>query len=129
MNHFKFSEFDSPDLPNSGRDYMNREFLEKLDYARSISNVPFIINSGFRTSSHNKKVGGKEKIVDEFGKVISKGSSHLYGLAVDISCKNSRQRIEIVKSLIEAQFTRLGIAKSFVHCDLDPDKNPPIWLY
>ena len=27
MNHFKFSEFDSPDLPNSGRDYMNREFL------------------------------------------------------------------------------------------------------
>ena len=47
---------------------MNREFLEKLDYARSISNVPFIINSGFRTSSHNKKVGGKEKIVDEFEK-------------------------------------------------------------
>jgi len=29
----------------------------------------------------------------------------------------------------QAGFTRIGIAKTFIHCDTDKDKNDAIWLY
>jgi hypothetical protein len=50
LKHFKLSEFDSPDLPGSGKN-MNPDFLKRLDEAREIAGVPFNINSGFRTSA------------------------------------------------------------------------------
>jgi hypothetical protein len=68
MKYFTYSEFDSPDLPGSGHE-MEPIFLEKLDLARGYSNVPYVINSGFRTPEHNAEVGGVP------------GSSHLTGWA------------------------------------------------
>lgn len=116
MKYFKIQEFDSPDLRGSGA-FMDNEFLELLDDARGLAGVPFKINSGYRTESHNKKVGGKPT------------SSHTKGLAADIHCVNDRVRIEIVRALIEVGFTRIGIAKTFIHVDLDHDKNDAIWIY
>lgn len=116
MKHFDISEFDSPDLQNSGT-YMKEEFLEKIDKARSIANIPFKINSGFRTITHNKKIGGSEK------------SSHMNGVACDIHCVDSHSRQIIVNALIQAGFTRIGIAKTFVHADTDQFKNDALWLY
>ena len=58
MLHFELSEFDSPDEIGSGK-YMDEKFLQMLDDARSIANISFTINSGFRTKSHNAYVGGK----------------------------------------------------------------------
>ena len=116
MKHFKISEFDSPDLENSGV-YMKEEFLEKIDKARSIANIPFKINSGFRTKAHNKKIGGSEN------------SSHMNGVACDIHCVDSHSRQIIVNALIQAGFTRIGIAKTFVHADTDQFKNDALWLY
>tara|TARA_R110000751_G_scaffold139039_1_gene242745 strand:- start:39 stop:392 length:354 start_codon:yes stop_codon:yes gene_type:complete len=116
MKYFTFEEFDSPDEISSGK-HMRREFLELLDFAREEAQVPFKITSGFRTHSHNKKVGG---VTD---------SSHLKGCAVDISCTSSSQRSIIVRALVNVGFTRLGIAKSFIHVDNDPDKSDAIWLY
>ncbi len=116
MKHFDISEFDSPDLKNSGA-YMNDEFLEMIDKARSIANIPFKINSGFRTKEHNKKIGGSEK------------SSHMNGVACDIHCVDSHSRQIIVNALIQAGFKRLGIANSFIHADTDQFKKDAIWLY
>ena len=56
LKYFKLTEFDSPDEVGSGYK-MDKEFLIKLDYARGIAGIPFKINSGFRTKSHNKFVG------------------------------------------------------------------------
>ena len=78
MKNFSISEFDSPDVPNSGIN-MDKTFLQMLDDARGIAGIPFKINSGYRTPEHNKKVGGKLKTP------TSKGSSHMYGLAADIA--------------------------------------------
>jgi len=117
MVHFFISEFDSPDLKGSGQ-LMDETFLSMIDEARGIANVPFKINSGFRTLEHNKKVGGK------------KGSSHLKGLACDIHCIDSRSRFKIINALISVGFTRIGIAKSFIHCDVDVDKaSQVVWIY
>ena len=57
MNFFTLNEFESPDLPGSGNK-MDQEFLRKIDKAREIANIPFTINSGYRTQKHNLKVGG-----------------------------------------------------------------------
>ena len=66
---------------------------------------------------HNSDVGGRV------------GSSHLKGLAVDISCDNSGHRQKILTALIQVGFKRIGIAKSFIHTDLDNEKPNAIWLY
>ena len=117
LKYFKLSEFDSPDELGSGSK-MDKKFLEKLDYARHNAGIPFKINSGYRTKAWNSKVGGRV------------GSSHIKGLAADIGYNGSRDRYIIVKSLMEVGITRIGIGKSFVHCDVDKQKDQDvIWLY
>ena len=117
LKYFKLTEFDSPDEVGSGYK-MDKEFLIKLDYARGIAGIPFKINSGFRTKSHNKFVGGRV------------GSSHIKGVAADIGYYGSRERYLILHALIQVGITRFGIAKGFIHCDVDKAKDPDvIWLY
>ena len=122
LKYFSLSEFDSPDLPNSGFN-MDANFIHKLENARDRAGIPFKINSGFRSEEHNKKVGGRVKTDS------SKGSSHLYGYAADIAATDGVTRWKIVKSLIDSGFTRIGIAKTFIHVDSDPDKPSAVWSY
>jgi uncharacterized protein YcbK (DUF882 family) len=117
MKYFKLSEFDSPDLPGSGAE-MNQEFLHMLDAAREIYGKPMHVNSGYRTESHNKKVGGVNS------------SSHLKGLAADISCKSSSDRFNMVQAFIKVGFKRIGVASGFIHIDNDKDKSQDVmWTY
>ena len=117
LKYFKLSEFDSPDEVGSGKK-MDSKFLEKLDYARHNAQIPFKINSGYRSEKWNLKCGGRW------------GSSHKKGLAVDIGYNGSRERYLILSALMEVGITRFGIAKGFIHCDVDKTKDPDvIWLY
>ena len=122
LKNFKLEEFDSPDFKGSGKN-MDANFMQLLDRARTEAGIPFKINSGYRTESHNAKVGGKPKTN------TSKGSSHMYGLAADIGCTDSVTRSTIIAALIKVGFKRIGIAKTFLHTDLDNDKPNAIWLY
>ena len=115
--YFSSSEFDSPDSVGSG-EKMNVEFIEKLTIARRLSNIPYIINSGYRTISQNRKIGGVSN------------SSHCKGLAVDIACSTSQDRYKILQGLIKAGFKRIGISRTFIHVDYDKDKVQLVsWLY
>jgi len=97
---------------------MDANFLHKLDKARALAGMPFIINSAYRSPEHNAKIGGRPN------------SSHIKGLAVDISVKDSRTRFIILDALIKVGFNRIGIADTFIHVDLDIDKsNKVIWTY
>lgn len=117
IRYFDLSEFDSPDLKGSGEE-MKASTLSMLDRARAHAKIPFVINSGYRTPEHNRKVGG---VPD---------SSHVKGYAVDISARTSLDRYIIVDSLLKAGFTRIGIAKTFIHADNDPSKPQGlIWTY
>jgi len=113
--------FDRKNLecPCCGLFLVNNPFLDKLQKARKIANIPFVVNSGTRCEKRNKKVKGK------------KTSSHLKGLAVDISAKGSRERFEILNALLAVGFSRIGIASNFIHVDddvLDKDSSV-IWVY
>ena len=102
----------------SDLDKMDKEFLLKLDRAREVAQIPFKINSAWRSVEENKDAGGKPN------------SSHLKGLAVDISVTDSRQRFIVLKALIEVGFHRIGVAKTFIHVDDDKSKDPEVvWVY
>ena len=117
LKHFNYSEFDSPDVQGSGQ-LMDKTLLEMLDEVRDKFDKPIHINSGFRTPAHNETVGGVET------------SSHLKGLAVDISCNTSKDKFDLVNCLLDVGFSRIGIANSFIHVDIDPDKaQGVIWTY
>tara|TARA_Y100001963_G_scaffold159025_1_gene260943 strand:+ start:1215 stop:1616 length:402 start_codon:yes stop_codon:yes gene_type:complete len=118
LKYFTLKEFDSPDEPGSGSK-MDEKFLEKLDYARGNAGVPFKINSGYRSKHWNDKIL-KARI----------GSSHKLGLAADIRCTNSRDRALIIQALLNVGINRIGIAPTFLHADVDKQKEPDVfWLY
>jgi len=123
LKYFKLSEFDCPFEEGSGSK-MNYTFLEKLDQARGLAeNTPFKITSGYRTKEYN------EDLIKR-GYKASRNSSHLKGLAADISVKDSKSRFIVFNSLLLAGFTRIGIADTFIHVDLDTDKTQNvIWTY
>jgi len=117
FKYFNYEEFDSPDLKGSGKN-MSDELVNMLDIARKKYGKSMIINSGYRTSGHNEKVGGKTT------------SSHLKGLAVDIACSNSVDRFKLYDILREVGFKRIGVGKTFIHVDIDKDKSPKVfWVY
>lgn len=116
LKYFTLDEFDSPDHAGSGVN-MQSEFLLKLEQAREIANIPFKITSGYRTKQHNTNVGG----------VLN--SSHLKGVAADIAVQSGNERYVILHALIKAGFKRMGVAKTFIHVDLDSDKSNSVWTY
>jgi len=116
LNYFSLSEFDCPSLPNSGQN-MDSNFLTKLESAREIAGIPFRITSGYRTKEHNAEVGGVPN------------SSHLIGVAADIAVGGGHDRYVILSALIKAGFRRIGVAKTFIHCDTDGSKPDSVWTY
>ena len=96
---------------------MSKEFLFVLDEAREIAGIPFIINSAYRSPEHPLSIKNPS-------------SSHIKGLAVDIKATDSKTRFKIVQALLKVGFTRIGIADTFIHVDLDLDKTQNvIWTY
>ena len=98
-------------------DNMNKDFLAKLDEAREYANIPFIINSAYRSPEHPESIKNPS-------------SSHIKGLAVDINAKDSRTRFLILDALLSVGFNRIGISETFIHVDSDFDKSQSvIWTY
>ena len=117
MRYFQIEEFDSRDVKGSGSN-MDTTFLSMIDEARAIANIPFKITSGYRTEKHNNKIGGV------------KDSSHLKGLAADVYCADDKSRDIMLYALRKVGFNRIGIAKTFIHCDCDTSKNKKrTWVY
>lgn len=106
-----------------GLNTMSEDTLSRLDRARLIASIPFVINRGCSCTSHNAFVGGS----DTSSHIGDKG---VEACAVDIKCTTSRERAIIIKALVEVGFTRIGIAKTFIHADTDQNKTPNVfWVY
>lgn len=120
MRHFRVSEFAckcGQCGPKGGADRMSSELLERLEEARELAGIPFVISSGFRCPAHNKAVGG---VPD---------SAHARGHAVDIRCVDSHSRFVIVQALLDAGFRRIELAPTWIHVDCDPDKPQDVAFY
>ena len=105
--NFKLREFQCKD--GSQLVKVDSQLLRKLQELRNKIGKPIIINSGYRTESHNKAVGG------------AKNSYHMHGKAVDIRV-NGMKPEEIAKIAEKIGFTGIGIYKNFTHVDIRPVK-------
>lgn len=111
-----------------GLDRVDLQFVNKLQLARTIADIPFIISSGVRCKEHNKNVGGKPDSA-HLPEAMPDGKAH----AADIEITSSRQRKIVVSALLDAGFTRIGVGKSLVHVDdgelLGVKDEDVLWTY
>jgi zinc D-Ala-D-Ala carboxypeptidase len=98
-----------------GKVALDSAFFARIRRARVIADTPFLINSGYRCPEHNAEIG-------------STSTNHTSGKAVDIAAIDGPSRGKILKGLYGAGFTRVGIAKTFIHCDTS-DGVESAWLY
>jgi hypothetical protein len=112
-------------ITNSGRENMDGDVIKMFDDARHIveiewneknpnNKIYFVVNSGYRSDSRNKEVGGVEKSAHR-----NKGGQK--SKAGDISWKNynTEQRAVIEEALRRVGFDRIGKYNTFIHADFD----------
>lgn len=100
-----------------GKDNIDPDLVRRLNEARAIAGIPFVITSGCRCEARNAAVGGKPD------------SAHLAGMAADIACQRSTDRFRMVQALMIAGFTRIEISPRHIHVDLDKTKVADVlWL-
>ena len=115
--YFSESEFRKC-TPSCSLQDMNWQLMSKLDLARELAGIPFVINSAFRSEEWERSHGRNAT------------SSHCKGLAVDIRCRTYSNRWKVLNALLKAGFTRIGIGKTYIHADIDTTKSQcVIWDY
>ena len=112
-DHFMLAEMACKD--GSDKVLYSTELLEKLEKLRAYGGFTIHINSGYRTPSYNKKIGGASH------------SQHIYGTAADISVRKEGKTIS--GKLICCLCQTLGfrgvayISESAVHVDMRSSGN------
>ena len=115
--YFSEEEFKSCS-PSCSLQDMKQTTMSKLDTAREIAGIPFVLNSAFRSSAHDRSRGR------------SGTGAHTLGRAVDIRCNTDRNRFLILEALLKAGFHRIGVSKTFIHADDSQGHSQDIvWLY
>ena len=101
---------------------LDNELVSRLDQARHLAKIPFVITDGLRTPYTNTDPNAV------------KDSAHLKGLAVDLRCRDSGSLFLMKRALYSAGFNRIGIYfrvdpkdstrlhPTHLHVDIDPDK-------
>lgn len=84
--------------------------MDALQRLRLLIGKPIIINSGYRSESHNKAVGG------------AKNSQHRLGKAFDIRITKDVLREDIKRFAGSAGFNGIGDYDTFVHVDTGPKR-------
>ena len=106
--HFRANEFACKD--GTDNILIDSELIETLEKIRNHFNAAVIINSGFRTVKHNRKVNG------------AKASYHCKGMAADIVVKghNPKEVAEYADSILD----KGGVIRynNFVHIDVRTNK-------
>jgi hypothetical protein len=98
---------------------MDPDFMRDLQVTRDVYDDVMTIVSGLRCAWWNEKSGGE------------KDSAHLTGNGADISCTRSRQRFTIM-GVFRGLFTRIGLAKTFIHVDnlpIEKKAQEVMWVY
>jgi len=116
-----FSEKEFNQLtPSCSLQDMSQSTMDKLDAARDIAGIPFVLTCASRPSEWDRARGRS-----------GTGAHTLKPCpTVDIRCNTDTNRWKIVNALIKAGFKRIGIAKTYIHAD-DSEKHSQeiIWLY
>ena len=100
-----------------GRDNIKDELAASVQLVRDIIKRSIVITSGIRCEAHNTAIKA------------TSSSSHIDGWAADLAYNGSAERYQLLNAVIQV-FDRVGIAKTFIHVDVDSTKSPGVvWLY
>ena len=100
-----------------GRKDIKDDLARKVQKVRDILGRSITINSGIRCDRHNGNIGASET------------SSHIGGWAADLKTRGSADRYALLQAAIQV-FDRVGIAKNFIHVDVDANKTAGVvWMY
>lgn len=121
-DHFTFDEF-HPQSWQAERDpQIDDRIVELCEMIRASWGEPLTVTSGVRLKVENDLLVAQGK--------ASPTSSHLKGLACDVYCASSWKRWKAINTLLANGVTRIGIARNFIHFDIDKDKaQHAIWTY
>lgn len=97
---------------------LDPELCAMLDIARARAGVPFEITCGLRSPEENAQLANSVS-----------DSAHLTGLAVDLACSDSATRFAMIKGLLAAGFTRIGVYSAHLHADRDESKPQNVFWY
>lgn len=117
-NNFSRKEFECGD--GCGLDKIDPDLVDNLQHSRDSTGIPYVIESGCRCESHNRRVGG----VPDSAHLLKFGRCK----AVDIRCVDILTRKRMIADFVR-RFRHIGIAKSFIHVDNDSSKPEGIYLY
>ena len=118
--NFKVSEFACK--CGCGFDNIDQRVMNMAQTIRDALGVPVRVNSGCRCEKHNTRSGGAKKTYYPDGRLKSKGSNHMYGLAADLSSSaGAKVMFDTVKKLhAEGKLPDLDYCiryKTFIHID------------
>lgn len=107
--YFRVQEFKCYD--GSRTVFVSPRLVKLLDRLRCGMRCAIYVNSGYRTPSHNKTVGG------------AANSMHMYGAAADIRPANGdlAKLHELAKEIM-ANTGGIGVYKTFIHVDVRDKK-------
>jgi zinc D-Ala-D-Ala carboxypeptidase len=118
----KYQNFSSAEFAcrHTGKCDMQAAFLERLQALRTEYGRALTITSGYRHPTHPV----------EARKTHSNGE-HTKGVCADVACASSAERFRLVRLALKHGFTRIGIAKTFIHLGIGGPglPNNVIWDY
>ena len=114
MKHFSTDEFKCK-CSKQCEIGMDAVLLEALEALREAYGAPITVTSGYRCPAHNATVGGHPR------------SAHMAGLAVDVHGADLKRLTELALSM--TCFIGVGIARGFLHLDVQPRTKRKVWKY
>ena len=122
MDWSKYPNFNESEFRcrHTGQCHMQPAFMARLQALRTEYGRPMQVTSGYRHWTHPV----------EARKGHTTGE-HTKGACADIACADGRTRFELVRLALKHGFTRIGIAKTFVHLGIGGPglPEPVIWEY
>ncbi len=124
--NFTQKEFDSKDGSSMPDDVLEnvKKLAQQLQIIRDYTKLSITINSGYRSPSHNRAIGGAHKIVNGKRKETSQ---HVFGKAADIVIKgmspaDTYALIEYLNDKGVIKIGGLGHYNTFTHVDIRKNK-------
>ena len=116
LTYLRWSQFDSPDSPGSGKRFMDRETVLLLDRVVHKTKMVLDIRAAYATPKYAELLG------------VTTKDPHRIGKAVRIRILSPKKRMRLVRALILEGVTRIALARDIVYYDTDYQQPNQEWL-
>lgn len=116
LTYLRWSQFDSPDTPGSGKRFMDRETVFILDRVVHKTKMVLNITVGYTSKTYSDLKG------------LVTHSPHRIGKAVQIRILSPKKRMRLCKALIEEGVVRIAVGREVVYYDTDTQQRDKEWL-